>query len=203
VVSEESQESIPAYFSSDALVCHLNAIDCRRIKATKTFPGVGAVFKMPKDSSPEGERILVLNGINDPGNLGTLMRTALWFGMTSVILDSKTADPYNEKTVRASAGAIAGLNLHATDDLVAKLKSLQQKGFTLMAASLDGQEPTKAPGEPYALILGSEAHGIEDAVLSLCEKRICISGGETMESLNVTVAAGILLYWLTSTKASL
>jgi TrmH family RNA methyltransferase len=143
---------------------------------------------------PNANILVVLDRISDPGNLGTFFRTALWFGVRDFVLDERTADPFNEKAVRASMGAVGGVRIHRSGDIVRTLHAIRENGCALIAADPRGK-PVQSFGFPgkCALIFGNEAHGLAPSILALADHRVCIPGSGPVDSLNVTVAGGILL----------
>lgn len=144
---------------------------------------------------PLGPRVLVLDGIADPGNAGTMMRTAAWFGATDVVTGPGTVDLYHPKVVRASVGAMVRLGIRQGVDLPAFLAGLDHT--VVAAVARDGVTPSAlAQAGTVAICIGSEAHGLQPAVLEQARVRVTIPGAGTTESLNAAVAAGILWYEL-------
>lgn len=147
--------------------------------------------------------VLLLDGVQDPGNVGTLLRTAAWFGTQAVVAGPGTAGLYGPKVMRAAAGGHWALDLARTDDLGALLDRLRSHGAALYGADLQGvRADTWTPSRPSALTLGSEAHGLSASVLDRLDMTVALRGTPgrpAAESLNVAVAGGILLYeWLGS-----
>ncbi len=147
--------------------------------------------------------VLLLDGVQDPGNVGTLLRTAAWFGTQAVVAGPGTAGLYGPKVMRAAAGGHWALDLARTDDLGALLDRLRSHGAALYGADLQGvRADTWTPSRPSALTLGSEAHGLSASVLDRLDMTVALRGAPgrpAAESLNVAVAGGILLYeWLGS-----
>ncbi len=145
--------------------------------------------------------LLVLDGVQDPGNVGTLLRTAAWFGADGVSAGPGTAGLYGPKVMRAAAGSHWALQLTRTDALGPFLDDLRQTGCALYGADLEGvQADAWTPDRPSALVLGSEAHGLSPAVLDRLDVPVSLPGASdrpAAESLNVAVAGGILVYeWL-------
>ena len=139
--------------------------------------------------------LLVAEGIQDPGNLGGLLRVAAAAGASAVIAGPGCADPWNPKAVRASAGAIFHVRVrrHDAPDLVARLG---RAGFRRVAAVPHGGKSYDRLGwqRPLALILGAEGAGLEERTLAAVEDRVSIPMDQEMESLNVLAAATLLLY---------
>jgi len=136
---------------------------------------------------------LLLDGIQDPGNLGTIIRTADWFGVQNIIASPDTADVYNSKVVQSTMGSIARVNIIYTDLQV----FLPANTITVCGAMLDG-ENIKAfkPARECLLVIGNESKGIRDYIKPFIQKRIAIPKTGSAESLNAAVAAGIILYKL-------
>lgn len=147
------------------------------------------------DERPIGDRAILLDGVSDPGNVGTIIRTAAWFGFTDVVLGNGCADIYNPKVVRSSAGALFRCNVLRHTDLAALLAGTLTDRTVFATSAHGGAEPTVLHGnEHFALIIGSEAHGISADVARHVTRTITIPGGYGTESLNAAVAASILLY---------
>jgi len=145
-----------------------------------------------------GRRVLALDGVQDPGNVGTLIRTAAWFGIDAVIGDSATADFFNPKVVRATAGGIWDVGLVRSDDLSSALSALKSQGFACYGADLGHAESLNwHEAAKSILVLGSEGHGLSDGVRPLLDGFVHLQGSRReargVESLNVASAGSILL----------
>jgi TrmH family RNA methyltransferase len=153
-----------------------------------------AVFEQKQATSPTNIKdaiTLVLDGIQDPGNLGTIIRTADWFGVNNIICSPVCADMYNPKVVQSTMGSIARVNIFYTD-----LTAWLQKNNTVKkyAAALHGENINNLKDIKEAiLIIGSEGKGISEAVMNLVDEKITIPKIGEAESLNAAVAAGIIL----------
>lgn len=138
-----------------------------------------------------GKFTLVCCGLQDPGNFGTIIRTADWFGVQQIVCSVDTVDQYNAKVVQASMGSISRVAVYYEE--LEKWLPLQQ-GITIYAALLDGQSLYKlAPVKEGILLVGNESKGVPASLLSKNVQAICIPGKGEAESLNVAVATGILL----------
>lgn len=142
-----------------------------------------------------GRRWLVLDGVQDPGNVGTVWRTADAFGADGLILCNGCADPWNPKTVRATMGAVFRLPVYECP-LAEAADRLAQAGLPLYAAALrdDTVDVRSVPLGRSAVIVGSEGRGVSRQALELCEKTVKIPMAERCESLNAAVAASVLLW---------
>lgn len=168
----------------------------KKISGMQSSEGVIAEIEMPPFVSLNHlDTVLVLDGINDPGNMGTLLRTALALGWKGVYLLPNSCDPYNEKTIRAARGAHFKLPLAfgTVEDLITLLKTEHKQAFV---ADLDGIVPEACEITSHCwLVLGNEAHGASPELKKVCTK-VTIPMPGNMESLNVGVAGGILMYTL-------
>ena len=167
------------------------------LSADKTAPGVFAVLKKENfnlNDLDQSESVLILDQLNDPGNIGTIIRTALWFGVKNIVLTKDSADLYNAKTVRASMGAI--FSVKVSQDVVIKdlLKFLEKNKYKKYSLTAKGKDirKIKLPAKA-AYILGSESHGVDKELLNNCDDELGIKGSG-IDSLNVAISAGILLY---------
>jgi RNA methyltransferase, TrmH family len=165
-----------------------------KISGTTSPEGVIAEIQMPPFGTLKNARwVLALDEINDPGNLGTLMRTALALGWETVFLLPGSCDPFNEKVLRSARGAHFKLTL--VQGTVADLEQwIKEKQAQALAADLHGVQPEQiASADRRVLVLGNEARGISVPIARLCQL-VTVPMSGYMESLNVAVAGGILLY---------
>ena len=174
-----------------------------RISDMITSPGILGVAHIPSESTDcllcKG-KILVLDGVQDPGNVGTLIRTAAWFGVEAVVGGLDTADFYAPKTVRAAMGGIWDVMLERVDFLEGFVGTCKRNGADIRYADMDGPAVRDwQPREHSILIIGSEAHGVSRGVRSMADGAVSIeSGGANLavQSLNAAVAGGILMsHW--------
>ena len=189
---------------ADAPVQLVNGSEMAALSDVQASQGVLAVARIHRTSEAElaaCASVLAFDGVQDPGNVGTVLRTAAWFGTEAVLAGPGTADFFSPKVVRAAMGGLWDVRLAQTSDLADALRQLQQNGFHLYGADLEGTPArTWQPQAPSVLVLGSEAHGLSSDVRNLLEERVAIQGAKGRrgaESLNVAVAAGILINrWL-------
>lgn len=186
--------------ASAGAVYRVDGRTMRRLTDVETSQGVLAIVATHLDSTESlrsRRRVLVLDGVSDPGNVGTLIRASAWFGVDAVLLGPGTADPFSPKVVRATMSALWETNLSQSPDLARTLGLLKDAGFTIYAAALTGIEATVwKPSVPSALVLGNEAHGITPGVLEAADDSVAIRGsaGAATDSLNVATAGAVLLY---------
>jgi TrmH family RNA methyltransferase len=171
----------------------------RQVADTESPQGVVAIIEHPRSvlsaiAPKRGSAVLIIDGVQDPGNLGTLLRTAFALGSSGAILLKGTADPANPKALRAAAGASFRLpTAAATDDALSAW--LRENDVTLWVAESDGTPLSRAaPPGKLALVVGNEGAGVRPAVAALARKRVAIPLARGAESLNVAVATGIILY---------
>ena len=146
----------------------------------------------PRKDKKDYHKIVYLNQINDPGNLGTILRTAVAFDYDAVILSKSSVDLYNEKVIAASKGAIFLIDAYY-DDI-----SNYTEGRQVIVSALDDAIPLSQLEKPkdFVLVLGNESHGVSEEVLKLANKVVKIEMNDNIDSLNVGVAGGILMNYL-------
>lgn len=146
------------------------------------------------DKRNEKKKIIFLENISDPGNMGTIIRTADWFGIDSVIICKDSVDIYNPKVVRSTMGSLFHIPIFVFDDSQKILKRLKENGYTIYVADLKGEKYNKVSYSTKSVIVfGNEAHGITDTLKKYADKLITIQGKGKAESLNVAVSVGIII----------
>jgi TrmH family RNA methyltransferase len=177
----------------DISVTAISEVELERISQLTTPNKILAIAKKFETNEPLiKDRIsLVLDAIRDPGNLGTIIRIADWFGVSQIICSADCTDMYNSKVVQATMGSIARVNVFYTD-LPVWLK--QRSGVRIYAAMLEGKDVTKMSTIKEGLIIiGNESMGIDKEVLQCANEKISIPRKGSAESLNAAVATGIIL----------
>ncbi|MBR2684615.1 MAG: RNA methyltransferase [Erysipelotrichaceae bacterium] len=166
-----------------------------KLSDTVSLLDIITVCRIPKAKEVSGNKVIMLDGVQDPGNIGTIIRTAISFGYRDIILGTSTVDIYNEKVVRSTQGALFEINA-VRADLTRIIPELRQKGYHVYGTALQNGRPMRefVPVDKIVLVFGNEGNGVSDEVLALTEKNIFIEM-ETFESLNVGVAAGIAMYY--------
>ena len=168
------------------------------VSSVETPQGLLAVCRTPSLTPPDklsGGRYLVLDGVQDPGNLGTIWRTADAFGADGLLLVNGCADPWSPKTIRATMGACFRLSAWETD-LETVRALLDGAGIPLYATALraDTADVRQVDLKRAAVVIGSEGRGISEEALALCRRTIKIPMRERCESLNAAMAAGVVLW---------
>ncbi len=170
--------------------------ELERISGLKTPNKVLATVKMPSKKDidlTDNNLILLLDDIKDPGNLGTIIRTADWFGIKQIIASKKTVDVYNPKVIQSSMGAIFRIKF-TYEDLIPVIPKLKGADYIISGASLTGTDIYQATFTPKsALIMGSESHGISPEIIRALDQELLIPRYGESESLNVSIATGIFL----------
>ena len=173
--------------------------DLKKISQLKTPPDIVATVHIPEHSLSwdeiAGDLTLALDGIQDPGNLGTIIRLADWFGIGNILCSEETVDLYNPKTVQATMGAIARIRLHY-GNLSGYLQHAAEMGIPLYGTFLEGMNIYSAPLSPNGIIvMGNEGKGISDTIEPFIQQKIHIpnfpADRATSESLNVAMATSI------------
>jgi len=141
------------------------------------------------------KKILILDDISDPGNMGSLLRSAVWYDFDTIILSNNCVDIYNPKVVRSAMGAHFYISNFITGDLVEIIHLLKDNKYQIIGATLDGisYKKIKIENNYWALILGNEAYGISKELNRVIDLKISIPQRGPIESLNVAIAGSILL----------
>ena len=148
------------------------------------------------------EIIIALDDVQDPGNLGTIIRTADSANLKQIILSKNSADPYNPKVVRSTMGGIFRVNIIEVDNLEETLKQTQKNGFKVMVTVLDTQKSIfDANYNKKVIVIGNEANGISKLIQNIADEKVKIPMLGKTESLNASVAAGVMIYEYVRRKA--
>ena len=179
----------------------ISSLDLKKITATKNPSGIIGVLRPPiGDFNKVNQKIIILDSISDPGNLGTILRTANWFGVNNIMLSDDCVDPYNSKVVRSAMGAHFNMNIFY-GNLCDYIDKLRDKNFEIIAADLNTNESIEnlnISSNKWALLFGNEAHGLSKKLSNMAKYKIKIPKIGKIESLNVSVACGIFLYQISN-----
>lgn len=171
------------------------------VSDTKTPQGILCVVRQRRYSieqilEQKNPHILMLDHLQDPGNLGTIFRTAEAAGVTGIILSADTVDLYNPKVIRSTMGSIYRMPFVYTENLETAICEVKQQGITVYAADLDGANSYDQ--EDYqkgsAFLIGNEGNGLQKEIADMAERKIRIPMEGAVESLNAAVAAAILMF---------
>lgn len=179
--------SLPKTFVSERIL--------KKISLLETPQYVMALCRVPENDKLIGNKILILDNIADPGNLGTIIRVSVAFGISTICLSENSVSPYNDKVVRSSQGMIFKINI-IEKELKNFINELKKNSIKIYGTDLKGSTLLSEVEVPstYALILGNEGKGIRREILDLCDEKVLIAMDSKCESLNVGVSAGIILY---------
>ena len=174
--------------------CHVMAA----LSDAKTPQGVVAVCEYPTAGLPDppGDWLVALDGVQDPGNVGTILRTMDAAGFSGFLMDEKTADPYGPKALRATMGAAFRIPTARCGDLPQALRQLANSGYDIIAGDLHGQPFYQRPKTraKICVVIGSEGQGVSTAVLQTATMRLKIPIVGGAESLNAAVAGAVMMY---------
>ncbi len=170
----------------------------KKLSDMDSYPEVIGVCHKMKEKKI-GWHVLVLDDIQDPGNLGTIIRSAVAFNIDTIILSKKTVDLYNPKVVRSTQGMLFHINI-ITSELVNLISELKKDDYKIMGTKVIGGSDVRKVVMPskYALIIGNEGHGMSNELSTLCDYYLYVKMNDNVESLNAAVATSILLYEMDS-----
>ena len=149
------------------------------------------------DNKDIGNKVLILEDIQDPGNLGTIIRSSVAFGVDTIVVSNNTVDMYNDKVLRSSEGMIFHIDI-VKIDVNECIDKLHSEGYEIYGTKVDGGTDLReiTVGDKYAVVMGNEGAGVSEFTLDKCDKYIYIPMNSDCESLNVGVATSIILYEL-------
>ncbi len=197
VLSESYADACHTDFAAETLVVSDSIF--KKIAQTVSPQGIAAVFPIQHkrtEDLPKGEPILLLNKIMDPGNLGTMIRTAEAAGFFHIVLDKGCVDPYNPKVVRSTMSSLFRLHLYQAETLCDVIEALQPD-YRVYAAAYDESAVSLFEADfprASAIMIGNEANGIETHLLQKADQIVYIPMQGNIESLNAAVSAAVLMY---------
>ena len=186
--------TLPAGIPAYSMPGHVLAAVCD----TKTPQGIAAIVRMA-EVPLAGKRLVAMDGVQDPGNVGTIIRTADAAGFDGVILSAQCADVFSPKVLRATMGSVFRMGIRVTDDLPGLLANMVQEGASVLSSQLDGEPfyQRRPLNDRFVLVIGSEGNGVTDEVKAVATHKVKLPMRGGAESLNAAVAAGIMMYELT------
>lgn len=187
--------------ASGANIEHIDRPTMERITQLKTATDYLAVVGQPQHKLPttnDKALRLALDGVQNPGNLGTIIRLADWFGVEDIICSAECADCYNPKVVQATMGAILRVRVHYVDNLAAYLRTAADRGTPIYGTLLDGENIYHSELTPHGIIvMGNEGRGLSEACRTTLSHKLFVpsypADRPSSESLNVAMATGIVL----------
>ncbi len=182
---------VPTIFVTNEIINKISSLD--------TPVTVLGLCKISSNKEVVGSKVLMLDGIQDPGNLGTIIRSSVAFNVDTIVLGEDTVDLYNPKVVRATQGMMFHINI-INRELESVIKELKEREIPIYGTKVEyGEDVRSFPSKDkkaYGLVMGNEGSGVREEVLDLCDKFIYIDMDERVESLNVSIATSIILYEL-------
>ena len=170
-----------------------------KITDLETSPNILGICKIVEPNKLEGDRFVLLDNIQDPGNLGTIIRSAKAFNVDTLVLSKDTVDMYNPKVIRATQGIMFHLNI-VVADLELVINELKKRNIRVFGTDVEnGMLPSSIPSsnkEKFALVMGNEGNGVNSNIKDMCDDNLYIKMNDEVESLNVAVATSIILYEL-------
>lgn len=164
-----------------------------KISEQKSISYNAAVVRFIKEDSITGN-VLILDGVQDPGNLGTIIRSCIAFGVSNIILSDNSVDLYNSKVIRATEGMIFNINV-LRRNLIEFIPTVKNLGYKIVGTDVkNGIDIKDINKENIAIVMGSEGQGLSNEVKNMCDDFVYIKMDNACESLNVGVATSILLY---------
>ncbi|ASF40110.1 MULTISPECIES: TrmH family RNA methyltransferase [Halobacillus] len=191
IISEDASFSVPEQTKCTTVSRQVFSA----ISETETPQGIAAVVGLKEWEYSPAPLTLLVDAVQDPGNLGTLIRTADAAGFDHIVLGTGTVDPYNDKVIRATQGSIFHIP-HFKGDLEDYIEELKSSGASIWASTLQNSTPFQKlqPQEKAALIVGNEGQGISQDLVDLANELVYIPIYGEAESLNVSIAAAVLMY---------
>ena len=177
--------------------CNYVTLDVMKsISDLKSTPRLIGVCKFSNNKTI-GNKIVILDNVQDPGNAGTIIRNSVAFDVDTIIFSEGSVSPYNEKVLRSTGGMIFNTNI-IISDLDSVINEIKNKNISLIGTSLHTNNSLESLEhlDKYAVIFGNEGNGITEEILNKCDKLIKIDMNNACESLNVGVSSGIVLYHL-------
>lgn len=167
----------------------------KKLTSLKSLPKVIGIVKMNSSDTIKTDKVLILDGVQDPGNLGTIIRSSCAFSFNTIIMSDDCVDIYNEKVIRATQGNIFNVNV-IRGDLCKIIDSLKANNYTIYGSIVTGNKLISDIDfdKKCAIIMGNEGNGIRKNILDKCDSLFTIKINENVESLNVAVACSIILY---------
>jgi len=204
VADEDHLESIVDILPEDVPVYGCSGSIMEEISTEKTPQGVVVIchrgkFHFSDLEDTASDTLFYLDRVSDPGNLGTIMRTAAWFDVRQLILSPSCVDPFNTKAIRASAGTIFGIEIYQSVDPQQIRQFADRTGYKMIAMVPRGgisPDEVKESGRNIVL-LGQEAYGLSEELTGYADRLVSIPGRGNVESLNLSIAAAIILYEIT------
>ena len=185
-------KSCPVYTMTSTMIKELT-----QTEQSQGIIGISHIQTNGFDIESFGHNVLFLDRIQDPGNLGTIIRTADAAGFNTILMAKGTVDPYNPKVVRSTAGSILNVRLLEVNEKIGALNSMKESGFRVVVTALEHASDYNEPknyGEKNCIVIGNEANGVSSEIIDIADVRVKIPIVGKAESLNASVAAALMMY---------
>ncbi len=168
-----------------------------KLSSTESNPRIIGIVKKNVDNNCYGNKLLILDNIQDPGNLGAIVRSAVAFNFDTIILSNDCVDLYNSKVIRASQGMMFHINI-IRRDIIEFISDIRKDNYVIYSTNVNGGINVRdiSISSKFAFIIGNEGNGVRDEVNKMCDKFLYIDINKDCESLNASVAASIIMYEL-------
>lgn len=199
IIAEKIENNLPSYVNNYQHTIVADEIS-EDIADTETTQGIFAIVQMPSKKEMTHSKVLLLDEVQDPGNVGTMIRSADAAGFTQVICGKGTVDPYNPKVLRSGQGSHFHLDIQLAD-LNEAILELQKQGITVYGTDLSKDSidyKTESSQDKLAIMVGNEGNGVKKHLLELVDRTLHIPIKGLAESLNVAIAASILMFHLSN-----
>ncbi len=196
VPNSDFEQIITTASKKSVKLTEITEIEAKQISETENTQGIFALFHFSKTNILWGTNfVIALENISDPGNLGTILRTADWFGVKEILISSDSVDVFNPKVIRSAMGSIFHLKIKISDDFYNEIEILKKMGFLIYLADLKGEDYSlpKFKHGKRAVIFCNEANGASNKIKEISQQKITIPKKGSAESLNVAVSSGIIL----------
>ena len=205
--SPQAKELLGSTKMRGVTIVEVSEREMAAVADTVQAQGIAAIVETKKTSllgilsRESGDSLIIcLDAVSDPGNLGTIIRTCDWFGVDGIILGKGCVDLYSPKVVRGSMGSVFHIPIAEGVDLEKSLSLVKESGFAVYATDVSTGKKTTIRTGRTVIVLGSEAHGVSSAVKTLSEGTLTIPRYGQAESLNVSVACGVILSEIRKTR---
>ncbi len=183
-------------FEPNCEITYVKANVLKKVSNLVNYPKVIGICTIIDNQELKGDGILLLDNVQDPGNLGTIIRSCAAFNVKTIILSDDCVDLYNDKVIRSTQGLLFNVSI-IRGDLIEWIDTLKKKKFKILGTNVhNGVDVRGVSPKKYALIMGNEGHGVRQEIQDMCDKNLNIKMNRNCESLNVGVATSILIYEL-------
>lgn len=182
------------FYSDSVKITYVSKEVMKKLSSMDSYPNVIGICTKKEEEQIKGNA-LILDDLQDPGNLGTMIRSAVAFNIDTIVLSPRTVDLYNQKVIRSTQGMLFHINI-IVKDLEEIIKELKQNNYKIYGTKVDNGKDIKEINikDKYALVIGNEGNGMSEKVSNLCDEYLYIKMNTRVESLNAAVAASILMY---------